>query len=138
MLNLGVNFNYMLEMSLADLHSQTRDWMSEIDYWLAELSFFRKILKTNSQLALEKGLEEEMINYVDLMDYYQVRMLKELKQKIHNHDDSLKSLLNGQERQDEESFREIHKSVGNHIHIFETEFRNLKKEFYYFIETIID
>jgi len=127
----------MLDMSLADIHAQSKFWLSEVDLWNIELLFFRKLINKGLFEVDDEQDKSELDHYIELMDYYQVRLLKEARKRLIEHEESLKRLVDGNEWQDEESFREEHKGISLIVETFENEFRNLKKEFLTYIETII-
>ena len=136
MQNLGVNYSYILETSLIDLRQKSKVWLSEVELRLIELAFFRKMLRLNKERLIEENtsIENELDHYRELIDYYEVRLLRDLKKRLKKHEGKLVKLMDGHPVQDEESFRENHKNIGQVVHAFGNEFRNLKKEFLTFIE----
>jgi hypothetical protein len=139
MQNLGVNYHYILEMSLTDLRQKSKAWLSEIELWLLELTIFRKMLRVNQDRLIEDNTsnEKELDHFRELIDYYEIRLLRNLKSKLEIHEGNLIELMDGHLNQDEGSFRENHKNIGQVVHAFENEFRNLKKEFLTFMEAAI-
>jgi hypothetical protein len=52
------NNNFLLEVSMEDLHKDIARWLSEIEFWRVELHFFQKVLE---KIAVKKpSVEDKM------------------------------------------------------------------------------
>lgn len=128
---------FSLQVSLDDLHRESKEWINEIEFWDVELTFLEKLLKSDSPLLERDDQLEEKEHFEKLINYYKTGLLTDIKEKIKLHESDLKNLLDENIEQNEEKYRTAHLGLSHKISTFEEEFRELKKEFYQYSGRII-
>lgn len=126
---------YLLEAGLEVLHVQSNEWLSEIEFWKGESTFFYQLIvsKTNrfvpliSKSSIEK-IENELVKIVggDLDD---------LQKEVEQHEVFLNDLLESKYLS-EQSYRKRHELLTFRILGFERRFKELKNEVFKFVRQI--
>ena len=129
--------NYLLEVSLEDLHKESRTWLSEIDFWKIELSFYQKLLQKVS-LKLNTTEEKQKIDHFqNLIIYYQGELLDQYKHDIREHEKYLDNMIREKAPFNEQLYREPHKNFEDKIKAFDLQFKQFRKDLYAFAEKYI-
>jgi hypothetical protein len=116
---------YLLEASLATLHTESREWMSEINFWSEEMSCFYKLLRKNvssftfppKELA---EIEREMIriNSGDLM---------RVKSLVERHEKELAAVMKNTSMIEEGEYRDRHRALVSDLYALQLDIRKFKK-----------
>jgi hypothetical protein len=128
----GPTTEYLLDASLESLHSESREWLSEIDFWTDEMTFFYKLIHLrephlsfpSADLAV---LEKELIRIT-------TENLGKVKLEIENHERALHAIVTNTSFVEERGYRERHRILLIEIHNTQTLIRKFKKQVYSFIK----
>ena len=128
---------YLLERDIAELHRESKKWISEIALWRAELNFFQKLLDRYANQFTEIEDKKSIDHFQHLITYYTGELLDEFKQSTRRHEKLLANQLENSDKVDEAGYRNQHGDLSSHINSFLNEFNIYKKEFFLFIEKVI-
>jgi hypothetical protein len=125
---------YLLDASLEDLHSQSQEWIKEIDFWNDEISFFYKLLhkkETNNVFPARELAEIEKtlirINSEDML---------RLRDEVLNHERLLSTLIRSTSLSEEQVYREAHRRLYRDMYKLNDLIRSFKKSvFSFYTET---
>jgi hypothetical protein len=123
--------NYLLSAGIDVLHSQSNEWISEIDFWRDETAFYYALVIEKTMISvpvdakdLLMKIEHELVNLTG-------GQLDELKIAVYKHEAFLSDLLeNDLNSETEENYRNKHKVIEMKIRELERHFKILKKEIF--------
>jgi hypothetical protein len=121
----GPKTEYLLDASLATLHAESREWLSELNFWNEEMSCFYKLLHKNatssgfptSELA---DLEKEMIRITS-------EDLIRVKNEVETHERTLGAIMKNTSFGEQRQYRERHKMILDDIYALQLAIRRFKK-----------
>ena len=124
---------YLLAASLEQLHHESQEWIKEVDFWKDEMSFFYKVLhsKVSSRSYPSEALAAMEKNLVRIS----AEVLDPMTNTLKTHEQYLATIVNTTSLQDEESYRERHKSLGAQVLDAYQEIRSFKKDILSFMRT---
>jgi len=124
------NTQYLLDVPLEALHTETLAWLKQLDFWADEMSFFYKLLHHN------KFSNDFPSEQVADMDKELVRLnaerLDRLKVGVANHERMLASLFNPPSVADEQAYRENHRRLNADMYILHEGIRQFKQRIFSF------
>lgn len=125
---------YLLDASLEDLHSQSQEWIKEIDFWNDEIAFFYKLLHKketkNVFPARELAEIEKTLIRINSED-----MLR-LRNEVLNHERLLSTLIRSTSLSEEQVYREAHRRLYRDMYKLNELIRSFKKSvFAFYTET---
>jgi hypothetical protein len=126
--------SYLLEVSIEDLHWESRDWLSEIRTWQEEIVFYQKLL--NKMLGRVKSEEAKAHwdHYQNTLQQMQTNTLLPFQSQLEEHEEYLYNLVVNKAVVNDQFYREVHKKYGNQVKAFASDFKQLKKKLFVFIE----
>ncbi|SHG71927.1 hypothetical protein SAMN04488109_1543 [Chryseolinea serpens] len=89
----GVTNNYVLQPALLDKHTKTLAWLSATALWKSELAFFQKQLDGLSVLSLMREERSEVTHFQNLVLFYTVEVIEDMRKKLRNHESKLARML---------------------------------------------
>lgn len=122
---------YLLDASLESLHAESREWLSDIDFWNEEMSFFYKLVHLREPHHLSfpsadlAGLEKELIRIA--------ADLSEVKSAIEGHERTLRAVIQNTSLSEEQDYRERHRSLDMKVRRTHGLIRRFKKQVFAFI-----
>jgi len=128
------NSDFLLEIGLENLHQESQIWISQLDFWKIELSFFQKLMDTNSEKFISKDQKKEMDHFQNLIIYYNGELLDQFRKKIKKHEKNLSSELENENRLDETIYRNQHRILTSELKSLRREYYLYKKGFFSFME----
>jgi hypothetical protein len=119
------------DASLETLHAQTREWLSEIDFWIEEMAFFYNLIHMREPhiffpTAGLADLERELITLTS--DH-----LSRLKIEIENHERVLARMVKNISLDEEREYRERHRTLSSGMNKLEVGIREFKKTVFAFV-----
>ena len=129
--------NYLLEVSLEDLHKESRTWVSEVEFWRIELSFYQKLLEKVAVYLTSVEDKKKIDHFQNLITYYQGELLDQYEHDIREHEKLLYEMIQEKAPMNEQIYREVHKKYENQIKSFDLDFKHYRKELYAFAEKYI-
>ena len=131
------NTSYLLEVGMEDLHQQSNTWLSEIEFWRLELSFYQKLLDKVT-VRIPAGEDKKAIDHFqNLLLYYQGELLDRYEHDTRAHEKLLGSMVEEKAPFNEQLYREDHKRHESQLQTFATGFKQYRKELYAFAEKYI-
>ena len=124
--------NYLLEISLEDLHQESRTWLSEIEFWRTELLFFQKIMKKRAMKLV--AVEERNGIFSDPNYLIQKRILDQFEQDIREHEKNLKNMIQEKVPFNEQFYRDVHKNFLAQFKAFDLDFKQYRMDLYSWAE----
>jgi hypothetical protein len=122
------NTAYLLDASLESLHTEGREWLSEIDFWSEEMSCFYKLLHragspkpfpTNDLAEIDK----EMLRLTS-------EDIAKTKKQVEAHERALVSVMRGTSLGDEAEYRQHHKTLLNELYTLQAQIKDFKKRMF--------
>lgn len=130
--------DYLLGRSLIETHKVSTELLSDIELWKVELRFFQKLMDLYSVNCETVDQKKELSHFQNLLIYYDGELLDQYRQRIRRHDKFLAEILDHRANGTEEEYRVEQTELENDLEAFIREFRNYKKEFYSFLEKLMD
>lgn len=128
----AIKNDHLLEGSLEWLHTQTIEWMKEIEFWREEMTFFYNLLhKTELKAAFPthelSELEKELVKISG-------EDLDKLKSLLQQHERALKKILEHVSREGELDYRHDHTTILYIVNNFQQHIRTFKKTIFDFVK----
>lgn len=129
---LNAKTNYLLSVSLDQLHLESQEWIKEVAFWKDEMSFFYKLLHSKLSSAAFPGealaaMEKELV-------HINADVLTKMDEKLRDHERSLAAIVKSTSLQDEERYRENHKEIFMRMHDALRLIRSIKREVFSFVQ----
>lgn len=123
---------------LTQLHQESVEWLSTIEFWKFELGFFQKLVDKNffrvtlvdKMHALEE-LEKQIV-------HFKRHELMQLEVEIKKHEHYLNKLESGDSDADDVTYRATHQLESINMHQFVQKFREFKTKLFNNIQHISD
>ncbi|MGV3503270.1 MAG: hypothetical protein ACO1O1_06145 [Adhaeribacter sp.] len=129
--------HYLLEVSLDDLHRESRTWLSEIEFWRLELAFYGQMLeKVSGKLP---GAEEKnrLDHFRQQLPNFQEEILDPYEHDIREHETLLRNMIQEKAPFDEQLYRGRHKKYQAQLEAFQIDFKAYRKDLYAFAEKFL-
>jgi len=127
---------FLLEAPLEVLHTESLEWLEEIEFWKDESSFFYSLIigKTKQNPSAfttkaSKDIEKHLI-------YVSAEKLDDLKIEVQAHERFLARIMDNI-KIDEQLYRIRHKAIAEKIHAFETEYKEMKRTIFLTVEKAV-
>lgn len=124
---------YILQPSLVTMHQESLNWISAIELWKRELSFFQKLLDQHAPKMANVEFKKQIDHYQNLITYYRGELVDTLRKSLRDHEHRLASMLQELNEADVEYFKE-HQGVIEKVSSFQKVFAEFKHGFFEFIE----
>lgn len=113
LLNLGAGLDV--------LHSESREWLETIAFWKDETKFFYNLLNSKEAKSSEYAVILKNLDKIheNLFDY--------LEDDIKQHERFLSRLQKNEKGLSDWDYREKHRSLGERMDLFTSDFREFKK-----------
>ena len=122
---MSPKFSFLLEAPLEVLHSESLEWLQEIEFWKDESAFFYVLIigrtKKNTPAFNTKNAKDVERHLV----YVSAEKLDDLIMEVKAHERLLAGLMDSL-RPDEQLYRSRHRRITAKIHAFENEFKEMK------------
>jgi hypothetical protein len=118
---------FLLEAPLEVLHSESLEWLEEVEFWKDEAAFFYALIieKTKQNPLVFKTKEAQDVERH--LIYVSAEKIDDLKLEIQAHERFLSKLMDNP-KLDEQLYRSRHKTITEKIHRFEFEFKEMKRK----------
>lgn len=124
--------DHLLNASLESLHTDSREWLSEIDFWNEEMSFFYKLMHRREPhisfpTANLASVEKEMIQITS-------EDLCRLKSEVESHERSLSALVKNNSFGEEQEYRDRHKNLLRDMYNIQVRIKKFKSSVFSFVK----
>lgn len=124
--------DYLLDATLATLHTESVAWLSELDFWCDEMTFLYRLIHHRK---LSKSLP---IAEVAAFDMELVRLngevIESLRSDITSHERLLASACTSNSAVEQQVYREAHRVLLGEMHNLQTLIRGFKRKAFIAIE----
>ena len=122
---------HLQDASLEELHHQGREWLSELEFWIDEMTFYYKLLHMREPRIFfpTAGLAELEKVLVTLTSDH----LMKLKIDIENHERVLATMIKNISLEEEDEYRAKHKVLLGEVLRLQERIREFKKSVFSFI-----
>ena len=132
------NSEILSEQSLESLLYNSNEWKSEVEMWKQELKFFQKLLDKYASKMTTVEQKQKMDHFQNLIIYYDGELLDFFKQKARRHAKYLAEHVENNRPLNKDEYNEKFGSVNTQLNAFSSEFRKYKKEFFQFMEEVLE
>jgi hypothetical protein len=129
--------HYLLEVSLEDLHQESKAWLSEINLWRIELAFYQKLLEKVSVKLTSVEEKQKIDHFQHLIIYYRGEVLDQFEKDIRKHEKQLQNMIQQKAPFNEQLYREVHKKHEDQISAFDKNFKQYRQDLYAFAENYL-
>lgn len=126
--------HYLLEVSIEDLHWESRDWLSEIRTWQEEIVFYQNLLKKIQGRVKSEEAKAQWDHFQNILQGMQTNILTPYQKNLEEHEEYLYNLVVNKAVVNDQFYREVHKKYANQVKAFSSDFKQLKKKLFAFIE----
>jgi len=120
---------YLLEGGLEVLHSQSIEWLSEIEFWRDETAFLYAYILKKGTHSIPSRAKDIMHKIEKELIRLRGEELNELQEIVEKHEVYLGKIIEFSD-EDEESYRDKHRTLTFKFHQLESRIKSLKKEVY--------
>jgi len=131
---LTEKWSYLLEASLEALHEESSVWISEIEFWKREVSFFSKLLSNKYVKSVLEGKKEMYDLATARLKTYKEKTLEAFKKEVMDQERILSEILQNKTSVEDAVYRERHRDLTEKIRNFKDEYQNIKKDFFIIME----
>lgn len=125
-------------LSAESLYHDSLEWQLEVALWKQELKFFQKMLDINARHCRTRLQKQKLGHFQNLIIYYDGELLDQFKQQTRRSSKYLaKHIENGSEL-DHDTYQQRFGGMGGQLAAFASEYRKYKKEFFQFMEEIME
>ena len=128
---------FSLDHGIDQMHRESEQWMSAINFWKLELKFFQKLLDLHAHKFVGIVDKKKIDHFQNLITYYTGELLDVFFKEVRQHEKLLAETIMRDAEFDEGQYIVLHGTVGSRINSFATEYRMYKKEFIQFIDQVI-
>lgn len=126
--------HYLLEVSVEDLHRESRTWLSEIEFWRLELAFYQQLLEKVHTKGQGEEEKKQLDHFQGQLPYFQEELLDQYEHDIREHETLLRNMLQEKAPFDEQLYRGRHKKYEEQLKAFSHQFKDYRKDLYAFAE----
>lgn len=124
---------YILQPSLVEMHTTSREWLSALELWKKEVQFFQKLLDQHTAQISNPDIKKQVDHFQHLITYYGGELISLLRKRLHQHEGNLARMLKEADESDTEYFFE-HKGIMEDLEAFRKTFYQFKHDYIEFIE----
>jgi hypothetical protein len=132
-----VDYAYLLQQSLSDLHLESVNWISEIQFLKTEYAYFEKVLKKYSDPGQPRQFEITLEDLSRKLVSLKREVITEFGTELNNHELYLRDLLESKPGYDDTTYRDKHLSVADKMKALKLKHRTFKKELMDFVIEIM-
>jgi hypothetical protein len=124
---------FLLEAPLEVLHSESLEWLEEVEFWKDEAAFFYALIIEKTKQNPSLSATKELKNVEKHLIYVSSEKIDDLKMEVQGHERFLAKLIDNPKLNDQ-LYRSRHKIITEKIHAFKKEFKEMKKKVFLLAE----
>ena len=128
--------SFLLEAPLEVLHNESQEWLEEIEFWKDEAAFFYSFIIEKTKLNPSAFITKDAKDIEKHLIYVSAEKLNDLKIEVQEHEKFLYRLIDNV-KLDDQLYRSRHKAITEKIHLFENEFKEMKRKIFLNVEKTI-
>ena len=129
---------YLLQSALESLHQESQKWLSEIELWKIELTFFQKLLDKYARDFQNIEDKKKIDQFQNFMTYYSGELLHEIRNEVKQHEKFLASQMNASDnRINEQSYRIDHEALDQKAAGIRKQIAEKKRTFFKFLTPVL-
>ena len=131
------NIKYIEWRSPEELHEDTIEWLSDLDFVKVEQSFLEELIKENTINLISGDTFTKSKKIVNKLSE-NIKKVEELHDKVQAHSNGLEILVDEvKQEKKEERFKQEHHLLSAEISLFMIDFRDIKNEIFELIKNIM-
>lgn len=120
---------FLLEAPLEVLHSESLEWLEEIEFWKDESAFFYSLIIGKTKQNPSAFTTKESKDIEKHLIYVSAEKLDDLKMEVQAHERFLARIMDNI-KLDEQLYRLRHKVIAEKFHSFEAEYKEMKRKIF--------
>jgi hypothetical protein len=125
--------SYILQPSLSEMHVSSVEWLSALELWKKEVSFFQKLLDQHTAQVSSTEIKKQVDHFQHLITYYGGELIGTLRKRLHNHEKSIAHVIDETD-EGEKDYTKEHKLIMEELAAFRRTFYQFKHDYIEFIE----
>lgn len=123
---------------LTQLHQESVQWLSTIEFWKTEFQFFRKLISKNFLRVTLVDKLQELEKFDKKLKHINSHELEPLDVELKKHEHYLNKLESGDSDVDDVTYRRTHTEAAQKMLAFENSMKKFKLELFQCIEHVSD
>ena len=124
--------------SIESLYHTSLDWQLEVALWKQELTFFQKMLDINARHC-DTGVQKKKVgHFQNLIIYYNGELLDQFRQQTRRNSKYLAHHIEDALVFDHDAYQQKFGTLNGDLKAFASTYRKYKKEFFQFMEEIME
>lgn len=128
------NQRHLFSAGLETLHHESQEWLSDIEFWRDEVTFFHRLLERLDIPGIPVEGRSELMHMEKELIRISCEELNELQKKVRDHECHLSRLIGGWDRQNEQRYRIMHARIAEHVMDFDCRFSELKRYAFHLVK----
>ena len=124
------------EKGIDEIHNDSIQWISEIDFISDEMRFLNHLLGTNYIQCIEVGLDKKIKTYLDKINDDK-KIGDALKELINKHEIILADLIETNSVTSNINYLKTHKKLENEVQLYFKKYKRIKKHIFEIVENIM-
>ncbi|NLP58673.1 hypothetical protein [Lutibacter sp. B1] len=124
------------DKSIDEIHHESMEWISEIDFISDEIRFLNNLLSSNYIDCLDAGLTKKTTIFLKKLDEYK-KIGKTLHELINKHETILANLIETNSVTSNINYLKTHKNLDNEVYNYFKKYKRLKKQIFEVVENRI-
>lgn len=133
----GITDRYSVQSALLEKHSKSLQWLSTTLLWKSRLIVFQQVLDEHAVRTLSVDLRKQMDHLQNLVTYYSIEVVDELRKKLRAHENKLAKMLEAKSEWDTDYYQE-HDSLMDEAAIIDASISAIKEELLQWVDNLID
>lgn len=128
---------YIDKMSKEDLHRESRNWLSTIEFWKQETDFMLHLVEDHFLYFLSKDIEQTLQPLLMKINDLKEKVFEAESDRIEGHEAELAVIIKSFYFKDETTYRQQHEILANEMSELENTYRMLKTELFRFAKAVL-
>lgn len=123
----GITDKYIVQPALLEKHAKTLQWLSATLLWKSQLIVFQQMLDKNAVLALSLDQKKQMDHLQNLITFYSIEVIEEIRKKLRAHENRLAKMLETKSEWELTYYRE-HDALMDEAGVIDQRMADIKRE----------
>ncbi|GEM_PF-4342690 len=137
MKNTSTSTAYIQRMSKAELHQESRRWLSTLEFWKQDFAFMIHLAEDHFFYFLSQDKEHTLQPLLVKINELKQRTLDTETDRIEGHEAELAVIMKSFYFKDETAYRQQHAILAEEMMELENTYRMLKTEFFRFAKEVL-
>ena len=124
--------------SVESMYHDSLEWQLEVALWKQELKFFQKMLDINARHCHTSLQKKKLGHFQNLIIYYNGELLDQFRQQTRRSSKYLAQCIENDTTFDHDTYQQKFGGMRGQLRAFAGEYRKYKKEFFQFMEEVME